>query len=164
MLILELNKERHQVHLGRCGGQDTVVVDGRPVVVTPLRHAEFAAQLDDLRRRVWVVADGDTIHVQIDGRAFRCQRIDPALSSGASATAGEGAAVAPMPGVVASVLAAPGQAVRCGDALLVIESMKMLLTITAAIDGVVVELPLAAGQNFGRGALLALVENKEPSA
>ena len=47
------------------------------------------------------------------------------------------------------------------SALLVIESMKLQMTIGAAADGVVAELPLAVGQTFQRGAVL--VRTEEPS-
>jgi biotin carboxyl carrier protein len=60
-----------------------------------------------------------------------------------------------MPGAVVSVLVTPGQKAKMGDALLVIESMKLQMTISATIDGEVVELPFAAGQTFQRNDLLA---------
>ena len=50
------------------------------------------------------------------------------------------------------------------DALLVIESMKLQLTITAACSGTVEPLPLAVGQTFQRGAVLARVTpDEEPT-
>jgi 3-methylcrotonyl-CoA carboxylase alpha subunit len=63
-----------------------------------------------------------------------------------------------MPGVVVSVQATAGQRVREGDALLVIESMKLQMTIVAACAGTVEPLPLAVGQTFQRGAVLAQVK------
>ena len=68
-----------------------------------------------------------------------------------------------MPGVVVSLLVQPGQRVRQGDALLVIESMKLQTTLCAACDGTVQELPLAVGQTFQRGALLARIAAEEPT-
>jgi 3-methylcrotonyl-CoA carboxylase alpha subunit len=44
---------------------------------------------------------------------------------------------APMPATVVTVLVAPGQAVRHGDTLIVLEAMKMELPIRAPGDGVV---------------------------
>lgn len=44
---------------------------------------------------------------------------------------------APMPGLVLNVLVEPGQAVRAGDGLLVLEAMKMENELRAHTDGVV---------------------------
>jgi 3-methylcrotonyl-CoA carboxylase alpha subunit len=63
-----------------------------------------------------------------------------------------------MPGVVVSLQVTPGQRVREGDALLVIESMKLQMTIAAACAGTVEQLPLAVGQTFQRGVVLAQVK------
>ena len=62
-----------------------------------------------------------------------------------------------MPGVVVSLLALPGTLVKKGTPLLVIESMKLQMTIEATLDGMLEELPFAEGQTFQRGASLARV-------
>ena len=54
-----------------------------------------------------------------------------------------------MPGVVVSVNAKPGDHVKEGQPLLVIESMKLETSLTAPRDGVVAEMPFAAGDSFG---------------
>ena len=60
-----------------------------------------------------------------------------------------------------------GDAVAAGDALLVIESMKLQTTISAAIDGDVGALPVAPGEGFEQGAVLVRIEvpnHEEPAA
>ena len=47
------------------------------------------------------------------------------------------------------------------DALLVIESMKLQMTIAAACTGTVEQLPLGVGQTFQRGVVLAQVKPDE---
>eukprot|EP00951_Prasinocladus_malaysianus_P047777 scaffold651908_cov43-Prasinocladus_malaysianus.AAC.1 len=70
----------------------------------------------------------------------------PALSlGGAAATAGEAAIVSPMPGKVLRVLVAEGQRVEAGEAVAVVEAMKMEHTLRAAIDGVVAQINCAEG-------------------
>lgn len=63
-----------------------------------------------------------------------------------------------MPGVVVSLLASLGQQVQKGDALLVIESMKLQMTISASVGGEVAELPLAVGQTFQRNDMLVRLQ------
>jgi 3-methylcrotonyl-CoA carboxylase alpha subunit len=59
--------------------------------------------------------------------------------------------------VVVSWLTRPGSVVKAGAALLVIESMKLQMTIEATQDGVLEDLPFTEGQTFQRGATLARV-------
>ena len=107
------------------------------------------------------IGDGDRVWVHWRGRAFALERLDPTRSAGAAGAEAAGSVHAPMPGVVVSLLVEAGQAVREGDALLVIESMKLQSTLCAAIDGSVAELPFAVGQSFQRGVVLARVHPAE---
>jgi biotin carboxyl carrier protein len=76
-------------------------------------------------------------------------------SPGPRGTAGRVTALSsPMPGVVLEVFVAPGTSVRRGDALLVIEAMKMRNTIRSPRDAVIVEVAVAAGQPVRPGELL----------
>ncbi len=53
---------------------------------------------------------------------------------------------APMPATVVKVLVAPGQAVRHGDTLVVLEAMKMELPLRAPSDGVVAAVHCREGE------------------
>ena len=68
---------------------------------------------------------------------------------------------APMPGLVKSVLAKPGQTVCAGDPLLVLEAMKMEHSLTAPRDGVIDEVLVSANNQVEAGAaLMSLVEQE----
>ena len=56
------------------------------------------------------------------------------------------------------MLAAAGEAVAKGQALLVMESMKMETTLAAPRDGIVAEVRYAKGQTFERDAVLLSLE------
>jgi 3-methylcrotonyl-CoA carboxylase alpha subunit len=58
---------------------------------------------------------------------------------------GTGRVLAPIPGRVASVLVAMGDAVVTGQVLVVMEAMKMELSLTAPADGVVALVCCAVG-------------------
>ncbi len=83
--------------------------------------------------------------------------LDPARGAGDAAGA-VGGLVAPMPGKLMSLLVSPGQAVRQGQALAVMEAMKMEHTISAPRDGVVAEWLHAAGDQVAEGAELLKME------
>jgi biotin carboxyl carrier protein len=65
---------------------------------------------------------------------------------------------APMPGVVVSVQKTIGAAVRRGETILTIESMKLQMALNAPRDGVIAELPVREGDVFDKDAVLARLE------
>ena len=65
---------------------------------------------------------------------------------------------APMPGKVLDVRASPGQAVKRGDPLVVMEAMKMEHTLTAPRDGKVAEVAAIAGAQTAEGVVLVRLE------
>jgi acetyl-CoA/propionyl-CoA carboxylase biotin carboxyl carrier protein len=71
--------------------------------------------------------------------------VHPVTAARSAAGSVDGQLRAPMPGHVLQVLASVGDAVAGGDPILVIESMKMELTLAAPADGTLAELAVAAG-------------------
>lgn len=61
---------------------------------------------------------------------------------------------APMPGLVLSVLVVPGQEVKKGDNLLVLEAMKMENIIKSSTDGVVKSVQIVQGDKVEKNAIL----------
>lgn len=78
---------------------------------------------------------------------------DP-LVAAASADAGGDTISAPMPGQIKAVNVAAGQAVNEGDALLVLEAMKMEHTLVAPRDGTIEEVTVQLDQQVESGAIL----------
>ena len=80
-----------------------------------------------------------------------------AAPKAAPAAAGAGAVKinSPMPGNILSVKASAGQAVKKGDAVLVLEIMKMETPVVAPQDGTVASINVNVGDMVEAGALLA---------
>jgi len=68
----------------------------------------------------------------------------------------------PVSGSVWRVLVEPGQAVKAGEPVIVVESMKMEMQVSAPADGTVVELRCAEGRGVSTGQTLAIFR-PEPS-
>jgi 3-methylcrotonyl-CoA carboxylase alpha subunit len=83
-----------------------------------------------------------------------------ALARGTAAGAGGNLVEAPMPGLVKSVFAHPGDVVAAGDRLAVLEAMKMEHTLNAPRDGVVAEVLVAPGSQVEAGAALIRLEDE----
>jgi len=76
-------------------------------------------------------------------------------------TDGPGTIVAPMPGKILEIKITNGDAVTKGQALLVMEAMKMEQTISAPKDGIVAGLTLSAGDQVSDHAVLLSVIDPE---
>lgn len=75
----------------------------------------------------------------------------------AAAPAGGTKVTSPLPGSVIKVLVSEGQAVKKGDTLLTLESMKMENAIMAECDGTVAKIAVTAGQNVMQDDLLVVL-------
>lgn len=75
-----------------------------------------------------------------------------------SAAVHAGSLLAPMPGSVLRVLVETGTTVTAGEALIVLEAMKMEHTVAAPAAGTVTEVDVAAGDQVDTGQVLAVVE------
>ncbi|MDA0636574.1 ATP-grasp domain-containing protein [Nonomuraea sp. MCN248] len=104
--------------------------------------------------------DGETLWLGRDGHAWPVTRHligDPGDRPGAAGS-GDGVVRSPMPGTVLVVKAQVGDQVKEGQALVIVEAMKMEHTVTAPRDGRVAELPAQAGRSVDMDAVLAVVE------
>ena len=81
----------------------------------------------------------------------------PRLAAAGTAD-GDGTVSAPMQGTIVKVLVAQGDAVEPGQALLVLEAMKMENHINAERGGTVKEVRVAAGDTVGTGDVLIVIE------
>lgn len=79
-------------------------------------------------------------------------------SSGGGGGGGNGEVVAPMQGTIVGVKVEVGDTVAAGDAVVVLEAMKMENSIAADVDGTIAELKVAAGDSVGAGDLLVKID------
>jgi acetyl-CoA/propionyl-CoA carboxylase biotin carboxyl carrier protein len=96
-----------------------------------------------------------------DGQAWTLAEQEPLAAGPAQAGAGDGVVRSPMPGTVLAVKAAPGDPVRSGQPLVIVEAMKMEHTVRAPADGVVAALTAAPGQQVALDETLAVITPAE---
>ncbi len=75
----------------------------------------------------------------------------------AAAPAGGTEIKAPMPGTILSVSVAPGDTVKTGQVLLVLEAMKMENEIVAPADGKILSVNAQKGSSVESGAVLCVI-------
>jgi 3-methylcrotonyl-CoA carboxylase alpha subunit len=103
--------------------------------------------------RCHVYVSGLESHVFADAGECSLTLIDPLAHAAEGATAG-GNLAAPMPGKLLSFAVAVGDKVAAGQALAVMEAMKMEHTVAAPTNGTVAELLYAPGDQVAEGAPL----------
>ena len=104
--------------------------------------------------------DEATIWLGRGGRAWALTEEEAAPVLGGRAAGGDGIVRSPMPGTVLAVHVAPGDPVSAGQAVAVVEAMKMEHTVTAPVAGTVAEVAARAGQQVAMDARLAVIEPK----
>ncbi|HEY4400669.1 MAG TPA: acetyl-CoA carboxylase biotin carboxylase subunit [Acidimicrobiia bacterium] len=107
--------------------------------------------------RVWLPeapAAGDTVA----GGGRRGGKVSKPRAAAGGGAGGDGTVSSPMQGTIVKVLVAQGDAVEPGQALLVLEAMKMENHINAEGAGTVKEVRVAAGDTVGTGDVLIVIE------
>jgi len=104
--------------------------------------------------------------VEVDGESYDV-KVEPVggfieiKEGSATATAqkvAEGSVIAPMQGMILKLKVKPGQAVRKGDIVAVLEAMKMQNDIFAPHDGIVREIFVAEGATVSPGTVLMVIK------
>jgi glutaconyl-CoA decarboxylase len=106
---------------------------------------------------VWI--DGQLQQVAITGAAAPAPAAPtaaavPSAAAPAAAPSGGEPVTAPLPGKILFVAVKPGDHVKSGDELCVIEALKMANSIKAQRDGIVRDVLVSPGQSVGFGAPL----------
>jgi acetyl/propionyl-CoA carboxylase alpha subunit/acetyl-CoA carboxylase carboxyltransferase component len=129
-------------------------VDGHRIDAAVERLGRFERRLTCFGRRwrVLAMAESHGQLVEVEGLPHRVLRDDGGLVR------------APAPAVVVSVAVAPGDEVRAGDRLVVLEAMKMETTIFAPFAGQVTRVPVTANTRVDAGAPLVQVKASSDGA
>ena len=114
---------------------------------------ELIAWLGDMRIRASVLIDGDAVSVMADGGTTHLTLFDPAARAAGGPDI-SGNLMAPMPSKVVALLVKAGARVRMGQALIVVEAMKMEHALTAPADGRVQAIHCRVGEQVDEGAEL----------
>jgi biotin carboxyl carrier protein len=142
-----------------------LTIDGiaHAVAVGPAQDGAFEIAVDGHVWRGWRCVTENEIFVRLGGRTFAFETV--VASDRGPGTDLSDEVRADMPGTVVAVYAVDGATVEKGDRLLVIESMKPQMTVTAPRDGAIEKVHAAAGSTFDRGAtLVSFAPFANPSA
>ena len=145
-------------------GRDMFVVqsDQRmiPARIISRRDDSCLMEVDSRQMTINVFDTPKGLTLYADGKAHLFKTVD-GLDMAEPADAGSDNLVAPMPGFIKVVRVRPGDVVATGDALIVMEAMKMELTLVAAGSGVIESVNVSEGDQVPEGMLLLSLEPEE---
>ncbi|MBL8697764.1 MAG: acetyl/propionyl/methylcrotonyl-CoA carboxylase subunit alpha [Alphaproteobacteria bacterium] len=143
----------------------SLTIDGRPsaAVLCDAPRGTVDVVIEGRRRRAAVTVLGADVVVDIGGVAHRLAVVDP-LASVALDEDAAGHLAAPMPGRIVAVHVAAGDAVARGQALVVLEAMKMEHTIAAPSAGRIERVAFAVGDQVDEGAILVDLAAETPAS
>ncbi|MFN8193923.1 MAG: carboxyl transferase domain-containing protein [Nocardioidaceae bacterium] len=141
---LEYRGAHHRLRVDRVGPDTYRIHDGSEVEAVVDRIGPFERRITCRGRkyRVVAVAQGSTFRIEVDSLAHSVTRVD-----GVSVRAA-------WPALVSRILVEPGQRVTEGEPVAVLESMKMVSTVTAPFSGEVLSVDVVANVQVERGAPL----------
>lgn len=135
---------------------------------------EYTVEIGDLSQSpLTVVVNGQTYRVEVQGEDTVSEKptasvvreaelgkkvVTPPAVTRPRVEAVAGAVTAPLPGKVLGIKVKEGDRVKTGDALFIVESMKMEITIPAPRDGMIKAIRVEVGQTVKQGAVLVDME------
>ena len=154
--VIEINDDKHVFVDGVAYAVDFESVAGQPVYSLLLDGRSYEAYVyEDDEASAWqVLLSGDLYTVQVEDEREKRLR---AQAGGVAVSSGEFHLKAPMPGLIVAVPVSEGQAVKKGDILVVLESMKMQNELKCPIEGLVSRVRAKAGESVEHHQVLLSV-------
>lgn len=125
--------------------------DKADIALVAREGAQVRYALDGVVKTAALACAADGLHLAIGARTFLVREPSP---WGPDAGADPSTVTAPVSGAVVKVNARPGQAVKAGDVLAVMEAMKMEMRLTAQADGTVSAVHAIEGSQATSGSVL----------
>ncbi len=153
--IIEINRDGEIVIDGESRKAELRSIDGLGTYSLLLDHESYEALVETREGKLGVLLRGRFYPIRVEDE--RARRLAEA-SRGFAAPSGEIAIKSPMPGLIVAVRVSPGQEVKKGETLVILESMKMENELKAPRDGKVGAVRVAARQAVEQGQTLVTID------
>ena len=157
-----INDHTYLIEINREG---EITIDGAavPIDLRAIDDVTYSLLLDNKSYEALVEVAGNDLSVLLNGRLYgaqvldeRARRLTQAVGSSA-AHSGEVTIKSPMPGLIVAVPVSEGQAVKKGQTVVVLESMKMENELKAPRDGTVTAIKVAPRQSVEQHQALVVL-------
>ena len=159
-VLLDAGKRKHIVAHYRSGGYllDLPAGGSTTASASSAGDGSIAVELDGKRNHATVARRAGELTVFAGGASYRLE-FEKAVATEDEDSSGR--LVSPLPGSVIQVLVDSGETVAKGQALMIIEAMKMEHTISAPKRGTVKQIYFSKGEQVAEGAQLLEFEPEE---
>lgn len=123
----------------------------------------FKINLNGITKLCYVADDAQSIYVFVEGEQFTFEKYKEETASIEALQAeskDKEVIKPPMPGSVVKVLVELNQKVGEGEPIVIIEAMKMEITLYSSIDGVVSEINVQAGEQVDSDKVLVVIKSE----
>ncbi|MEN8149220.1 MAG: biotin/lipoyl-containing protein [Planctomycetota bacterium] len=163
----KIDGESYEIVLEERDGATVAKINGDEYAVDFHRvrgQAAWSLRLDDRSLPVSFEVRPDGVSVTVRSESYVVNVEDERARAARAVSKGKGSldqtkvVLSMMPGIVREVRVEPGDTVAAGDALLILEAMKMENEIRAALDGVVKTVHITPDSTVNKGDALVTLE------
>ena len=160
--VTTIGERQYTIEINR---DDQITIDGAvyPIDLRAIDEATFSLLINNASHEALVETDHGEIHVLLRGRLYTTRVEDERASrlsrsgGGLHAGSGEVTIKSPMPGLIVAIAVSEGQAVKKGQTVVVLESMKMENELKAPRDGTITAIKVSPRQSVEQHQPLAVL-------
>ena len=154
---IEVNREGEVVVNGEPRALDVRSIDNNGLYSLLINNqsTEALVEMDESTGEYRVLIDGALYHITVADE--RAKRLAEAAGQAFSAGSGEVPVKSPMPGLIVAIPIKEGDAIKKGQVIVVLESMKMENELKAPRDGIVGAIKVQPRQAVEQGQLLVVI-------
>jgi biotin carboxyl carrier protein len=145
-ILIKISGKEHMLKLLKSGTNESEFI-----LDHSFHHAKILASSSS---EIKILIDGQPLTIKKHSKLTEVLEKSLSLTTGG----GENVLTSQIPGRVISILAKPGASVKKGDALVILESMKMQVAVKAHKDGNVKEIRAKDGATIARHDVVAVIE------
>lgn len=143
--------------------ESTITIDDRKFDFTYEKFNDniFKIGIDGITKLCYIAEDEQSIYVFVEGEQFIFEKYKEETSSVESLQnefKDKEAIKPPMPGSIVKVLVEPNQKVGEGEPIVIVEAMKMEITLYSSIEGVISEINVQAGEQVDSDKVLVVID------
>lgn len=150
--VTTIGERQYTIEINR---DDQITIDGvvYSIDLRAIDEATFSLLIDNASHEALVEANNGETHVLLRGRLYAARVEDERASrlsrsaGGLHAGSGEVTMKSPMPGLIVSIAVSEGEAVKKGQTIVVLESMKMENELKAPRDGTIASIKVTLRQS-----------------